>query len=310
MTTVREFLAHPRGVERLALVVQAGGMRGIYSMGALAALEDAGLQGAFTVVVGTSAGAIDSAYFLAGQTQEALKLYAEQLSNRRFVNRWRLNKIVDIDYLVDVVMKQKLPLNLEALYKSATLLEVVVANAETGEEEVFTNRDHRYDFYEIMRAAAAIPGLYNKKVQLGDSRYVDGGTVHGIPVAHAVKEGADAVLTILTRSPGYRKRDKSPIHRTAARAMARGQSEAILKYLGHENIVFNDTMAMLEGQDGAEKFRGWSVWPSDRSKLVDRSTIDKDKLQRCADMGRYDMNMLLESELDPSWPDEEGKCHD
>ena len=125
-------------------------MRGIYSMGALASLEDAGLRDSFAVVVGTSAGAIDCAYFLTGQTHEALNLYAEELSTRRFVNRWRLNKIVDIDYLVDVVMKQKLPLNLEALRKSGTLLEVVLANAETGEEEIITNRDLRYDFYEVI----------------------------------------------------------------------------------------------------------------------------------------------------------------
>ena len=83
--------------------------------------------------------------------------------------------------------------------------------------------------------------------------------------------------------------------------MAHGQSKAIVSRIGYENTLFNETMAMLEGQDGADKFHGWSVWPSDRSKLVDRSTIDKNKLQRCADMGRYDMNTLLDSELDATW---------
>ncbi|MFD9733269.1 patatin-like phospholipase family protein [Umezawaea sp. NPDC059074] len=279
--------------------MQAGGMRGIYSMGALAALEDAGLRDAFAVVVGTSAGAINGAYFLAGQVQEALRLYVEQLASHRFVNRWRLNKIVDVDYLIDVVMKQNLPLNLEVLRNSNTLLKVVVANADTGEEEIFTNRSLGDDFYEVMRASVAIPGLYNKKVLIGESLYVDGGTVHGIPVRHAVNEGVGAVLTILTRNPGYRKLTKSVLYRIAARAMARGQSKSILNHLGHENDSFNKTMAMLEGKNGVEDFCGWTLWPSDHSELVSRSTIDKGKLQRCSAMGWRDMNALLDRELDP-----------
>ena len=48
----------------IALVVQGGGMRGVYSMGALAALEEEGLADAFDVVVGSSAGAINGAYLL------------------------------------------------------------------------------------------------------------------------------------------------------------------------------------------------------------------------------------------------------
>ncbi len=299
--TVREFLAHPVGIKRLALVSQGGGLRGVYSMGAMAALEDAGLRNAFDVIVGSSAGAINGAYFLSGLAHEAVDIYVEQLSNRHFADPLRLHKIVDIDYLVDVAFKQKLPLNLELLTKAPTLLEVIVTNAKTGKAEIVTNRDH-HDFYEVLRATAALPSLYNRKIWLGGQQYVDGGVVNDFPVLRAMEQGADAVLAIPTQRPGYRRHTKSSTYRTAARLLARGQqSHAVVSRIGVEDELFNRTMAMLEGKAGADEFRGCLIWPSDSSKLVSRETRDKDKLRRCADMGYGDMERLLDSELDPTW---------
>lgn len=46
----------PAARPRPALIVQGGGMRAIYSMAALAVLEDLGLRDAFSMVLGSSAG--------------------------------------------------------------------------------------------------------------------------------------------------------------------------------------------------------------------------------------------------------------
>lgn len=51
---------------KLGLVVEGGGMRGCVSGGALQALADVGLRDAFDAVYGSSAGAINSTYFLSG----------------------------------------------------------------------------------------------------------------------------------------------------------------------------------------------------------------------------------------------------
>ena len=79
-------------------------MRGTYSMGALMALEEAGLGKAFDHVVGSSAGAINGAYLLAEQAKLAVTVYLDDISNKKFVDFWRLSKVVDIDYLVDEVL--------------------------------------------------------------------------------------------------------------------------------------------------------------------------------------------------------------
>lgn len=291
--TVRDCLLARRGGRRFGLVVQGGGMRGVYSMGALTALEEAGLRESFDIVVGSSSGAINAAYFLSGQAAEAVDLYTRHLNNRKFINSLRLRKIVDIDFLVDVVLKQRRPLGLEILRTSPSLLEVVVVNAETGQPEVVTSRDDGYDFYEVIRATAALPGLYNRKVRLGNGRYVDGGLVDALPVGRALEDGADVVLTVATRLFGYRDEGSGWLYRRIARLLAHGQTPAIRSLLGYPNRLLNETLRLLEDQADAP-FPGWCVWPSDPSVLVDRTTIDGSQLRRCADMGRRDMCRLLE----------------
>src|SRR6476659_5404086 len=80
---LRALAANPEDPSRPALVVQGGGLRGIYSLSALAVLEELGLRDAFSRVIGSSAGAINGAYFLAGQARESISIYTEDLSNRR-----------------------------------------------------------------------------------------------------------------------------------------------------------------------------------------------------------------------------------
>lgn len=278
-----------------ALVVQGGGMRGVYSMGALAALEDAGLRDAFKLVVGSSAGAINGAYLLAGQANEAVNVYVEYLSNKSFVNLRRINKIVDIDYLVDVALKVKEPLDVDAVKRASALLEVVLTDSETAEPVIVTNRTPDVDFYEVIRATAALPSLYNRKVRVGDHTYIDGGFVDGVPVMRAVDSGATEVLAVLTRSPGFRRLEQNIAFRTLGKAMARGQSAAVKALIGRADVRFNDAMDFLEGKaEAAKTIRHWCVWPSDLEKLVGRTTFDKERLRDCAEMGRADMRRVLE----------------
>jgi predicted patatin/cPLA2 family phospholipase len=100
------------GIDTIGLVVQGGGMRGVYSMGALAALEEMGFGQCFDHVAGSSAGALNGAYFITGQASYGVETYIHYLSKKSFVNPLRLKKVVDIDYLVDYIGKKARPLHL------------------------------------------------------------------------------------------------------------------------------------------------------------------------------------------------------
>ena len=301
MATLGEHLRAPSGemCQKKALVVQGGGMRGVYSMGALAALEDAGLREAFDVIVGASAGAINAAYFLAGQAHAAVDVYVETLSNKHFVNLARIFKIVDIDYLVDHALKEVTPLDVGAVRRSPTLLEIVLTDSATAEPVVFSARDESLDLFEVIRATAALPALYNKRVHVNGREYIDGGTVDAVPIVRALETGADCVLSVLTRSPGFRRTDKWFAFRVLSRALARGQSRAVKQVMGRADPRFNTAMDLIEGLQRADHdFEQWSVWPSDPTRLVSRVTYDRARLRDCADMGQADMERVLTKTAD------------
>lgn len=65
---------------KLGLVVEGGGMRGCVTGGGLQALSDLGMRDAFDAVYGSSAGAINSTYFLSGQ-REGVHIYHDHIAH-------------------------------------------------------------------------------------------------------------------------------------------------------------------------------------------------------------------------------------
>jgi predicted patatin/cPLA2 family phospholipase len=282
--------------ERPALVVQGGALRGVYSVGALTALEELDLREAFSFVLGSSAGACNGAYFLCRQANDGARIYIDELSGPDFVSFRRLWKIVDIDFLVDVAVNERHPMDVDELRRCPVPLYTVLTDAATGMERIVSSHTDSYDPREVIRATAAIPGLYNRKVRLGDHEYVDGGVANQVPVAEAFARGAKEVIVVLTRERGYRREGHGLGYRLLSRAMARGQSRAVKERLGVADPDYNAAMVLLEDEQAGPGRRTWTVWPSDGDLLVERTTADRAKLQACADMGREDMLRLLKEE--------------
>ncbi|MER3423094.1 MAG: hypothetical protein C4293_07555, partial [Nitrospiraceae bacterium] len=155
----------------IGLVVQGGGMRGVYSLAALAALAEMGFTRCFDHVAGSSAGALNGAHFITGQARYGVETYIDHLSNRKFIDLLRVRKQLDIDYLIDYVVRHVRPFNLPALLQASTVLHIALADAENASVHYVTNRSHDIDLWEAFRATAAMPILYNKFVKVGDRLY-------------------------------------------------------------------------------------------------------------------------------------------
>jgi predicted patatin/cPLA2 family phospholipase len=299
VSTLYEYLNEARDLpraEKPGVVVQGGGMRGIYSVAALAVLEEMGLRDSFSVVVGSSAGALNGAYFVAGQAEEGIYMYADDLSNRQFVSLARPQKIVDIDFLVDDVMKQRHPMNVAAYEQAPLTLYTVLTNAETGQPALIKG-DGGFDFYELMRASAALPMLYNKQVQLSSDRYIDGGFIDSVPLIAARSLGAELNLVLLTREAGFRQLNHGPAYKGIGRLLARGQSDTVKRAIGQRDNGFNTVMDEVEHEQEAVPRVTWTLSPSDVNRLVSRTTSDRRKLIDCANMARDDMRRLLNNEM-------------
>lgn len=287
------------------LVVQGGGMRGIYSMAALMALEECGLGKGFDHVFGSSAGAINAAYMLAEQASLAVTVYLDDISNKKFVDFLRLKKVVDIDYLVDGVLKLHKALDVKKVFDSKSVLHLILTDYLTSEEVVVTNRDENLDLMEAIRATAAMPILYNKVVSVNGRGYIDGGLRDGVPLIRAIKKGCTDIIVVLTREPSFRRKRPNMFMRLIESYFMRHYPEQTKNLILSEDKQFNQTMEIIENPSSIN-FEGRIavVYPSDMSRMVSRTTNDRNKLLACALMARNNMRSILG--LDPlhnnPWP--------
>jgi len=279
------------GTETIGLVVQGGGMRGVYSMGALAALEEMGFGDSFDHVAGSSAGALNGAYFITGQARYGVETYIHYLTHRNFVNPLRLKKMVDIDYLVDHIGKKARPLDINKLLSAQTLLHISLTRCSNGQTRYVTNRTPDIDLWEAFRASAAMPILYNKSVKVGDGLYVDGSLRARVPIRRVVDYGCRYVVVILTMPHSHRVTSKNPWIRSLSWPATRHYSHALRQTLFGEDVAYNTTKSALSR--GNHQISGCAnrvvvITPQRRPERFSMITTDPKQLMQRALQARED----------------------
>lgn len=85
---------------------------------------------------------------------------------------------------------------LEDIRRSDRELRIVATNFDTGEVRTFENRDMSDEYgHEIIRASAAVPGIF-PPVELAGDLYVDGGVVMNTPLSCAIAAGATTLYVV------------------------------------------------------------------------------------------------------------------
>lgn len=190
------------GGRKLALVLEGGAMRAAGPAGGLMALEHLGLTEIFDEVYATSAGAMNAAYFLSGQADMGITIYFEDLTTGRFLNMLRFWKVVDVDYVIDHVAVIKKPLDVGRILNSATRFYVAVMN-EAGEASLIDTKLTRTPLLTVLKAALAMPVLYNRTVEVEGNKCMDGGLRIPFPLPQAIENGCTDILLLLSRSRNY-----------------------------------------------------------------------------------------------------------
>lgn len=172
-------------------------MKCAYTSGALLALQR---HYKFTnpdILIGASGSVPAMLYYVAEQYRDIEKLWTEILANNHKAVSKNRYPIIDLDYLVDKLSKDKLPLNSDKIKRSKIEYYIPVRNADTG-ELIYLDKNNPYDIYKVSKAAMAIPIAYGKEVKLGDSNYIDGfyGTTIETFIKKAVELGVNKIITI------------------------------------------------------------------------------------------------------------------
>ncbi|MCL2026591.1 MAG: patatin family protein [Leptospirales bacterium] len=199
---------------RKVLVIEGGGMRGIFLAGVLQAFTDRAYF-PFKLIIGTSAGALVGCAYAARQIHIARDALFGKLSTGRFIQVSNILKserhVIDLDWMIDAVVAGPEPLNVAALKKSSPVI-ITATNCphDRAPETVYLN-SQKDDIFQSLKATAALPFLYKGFVKYKDYLMLDGGITDPIPFYKALKAGYKDkdILVLTTRPQGYRKKQDS-----------------------------------------------------------------------------------------------------
>jgi predicted patatin/cPLA2 family phospholipase len=187
----------------IALVVEGGAMRGVISAGMVWALEDLGLVDAFDAVYGSSAGAINAAYFLGGRAGVGTTIYYEDINTPSFIDLARPLRgrpIVDLGFLLDEVAVRRKQLPIDRVLSSRSPLTIVATDVDAREARALRAFTTGSDLVNAMRASATMPVVAGGPQLYDGRRYLDASISEPIPVPTAERDGHTHLLALLTRS--------------------------------------------------------------------------------------------------------------
>jgi len=189
---------------KLGLVIEGGAMRAVCSAGGAVALAHLGFTDLFDEVYATSAGAMNASYFLSNQPELGISVYFENCTTRQFLNPLRIWKVIDIDYLFEQVVSKEKRLDVDRILASRTRLFVAVIDKRTGAGTVIDTKATQTPLLAVLKAATALPVLYNRAIEIDGLPYMDAGLAIPFPIKQALANGCTDVLTLLTRPANFR----------------------------------------------------------------------------------------------------------
>ena len=193
---------------KIGLIFEGGGMRGVFSSGVACGLEELGLRDCFDIIYGSSSGSCAATYLLSGKIGTGNAIYYEDLNNFKFIKPWRINELMDIDYLNSIFRSEKRVFDQNKVKANKTLLKIYVSDARTGKYKYFTNRDN-VDLVTAMTASCAAPGYYGKTVEINNHEYLDGNVEEKLPIDQAIKDGCTDILVVPTVPENYREKEST-----------------------------------------------------------------------------------------------------
>ena len=193
---------------KIGLVLEGGGMRGLFSAGVLDALLDL-KELSVNGIVGVSSGALFGVNYVSKQKERAVRYNKKYADDKRYMglHSWittgnAVNKdfaFYELPYKLDVFDN-------ETFKKAKTDFYVVMTNVESGKPEYVLIED-AFAQMEYLRATSASP-FASKIIEINGKKYLDGGISDSIPIDFCESLGYDKIIAVLTRPEGTYKEDK------------------------------------------------------------------------------------------------------
>lgn len=265
---------------KTGLVLEGGGMRGLFTAGILDVLMENNVT--FDGVVGVSAGATFGCNFISHQIGRVLRYNMNFRKDPKYMGIRSLIKTGDLvgaEYAYHVLPTKLDVFDFETFEKNPTEFHVVTTNVKTGEPIYHRLDKIDYTGMEWLRASASMP-ILSKPVVIGDYEMLDGGIADSIPLRYFESEGFTKNIVILTQPKGFTKKltKLMPVFKATMR-----KYPAIIEGMSRRHIMYNRELAYITQQQMAGHCL--VICPSD-TLPIGRTSLNAKKMQHVYDMGR------------------------
>lgn len=229
-------------LENIGLVLEGGGMRGLYTCGVLEYFMEKELY--FNYIVGVSAGACNAVSYISKQKGRNEKVNINFVKNWRYMsfrNFIKEKSIFGMDFIFNEIPTKHVPFDFETFHKSTCKFLIGVTDCKTGKPMYLSKEDIGQRF-EALRATASLP-MISPIVSYKGYEFLDGGVSDSIPILKSIEDGNSKNIIVLTRNLGYRK---SPIKFSNILKLKYSKYPLLVEMMMNRYTKYNETLDHIE----------------------------------------------------------------
>ena len=193
---------------RSGLVLEGGGMRGVFTCGVLDNFMDRGVR--FPYTIGVSAGACNGLSYMSEQRGRAKYSNIDLFQKYHYIGLKQLllkGNLMDFELLFHTFPEKIIPYDYDRFAACKEHFEMVTTDCHTGRACYFEEKQDPARIIDLVKASSSLP--FVSPISYVDGRpMLDGGIADSIPLRRAQSLGYDNNIVVLTRNRGYRKSTK------------------------------------------------------------------------------------------------------
>lgn len=265
------------------LVLEGGGMKGVYTAGVLDFFLDKGIE--FSSCYGVSAGAGQMCSYLSKQKGRGYRTYVDYLDNKHYCGAWSFltsGDLFNVKMCYDLIPNYLNPFDEETFEKYEGKAYAVATNIKTGKAEYIRIKNANMDM-EAVRASSSLP-LVSRNVKIDGELYLDGALTDSIPIRKSILDGNRKNVVIMTKETGYRRKPIS-VSMQALLKVKYVKYPKVYELMRGRHIEYNATLDFLKNQE--KNGQAFVIRPEHDSG-VGRIEKDGEKLEALYRMGYGD----------------------
>jgi predicted patatin/cPLA2 family phospholipase len=269
-------------VDGTGLVLEGGGMRGVYTAGVLESFLENGVT--FPYVIGVSAGACNAASYLSQQKGRNKRVNLEFISDPRYLswqNYLKNKELFGMEFIFHEIPSKLIPFDFNAFYQNKAEFVIGTTDCLTGEPVYFNKSDYGQEILTLLKASSSLP-FVSQEIIFKDRYLLDGGISDSIPIKKAKRDGFGKNVVVLTRNEGYMKK---PSRFSFIVKKRYPHYPGLQKALINRYIMYNDTINELMEEE--KKGNVIIIRPSNPIK-VGRLERNKNRLEELYELGYED----------------------